>query len=65
VGVGSKILFWHGTWCENQLLKDAFPRCIVLQDTKTHGLKITLFGEMGLCSGMSFLFILYRIGRWM
>jgi hypothetical protein len=25
VGVGSKILFWHDTWCENQLLKHAFP----------------------------------------
>jgi hypothetical protein len=25
VGLGSKMLFWHDTWCENQQLKDAFP----------------------------------------
>jgi hypothetical protein len=25
VGLGSKILFWHDTWCENQPLKYAFP----------------------------------------
>jgi hypothetical protein len=24
VGLGSKILFWHDTWCENQPLKHAF-----------------------------------------
>jgi hypothetical protein len=25
VGLGSKILFWHDTWCGNQLLKHAYP----------------------------------------
>jgi hypothetical protein len=25
VGLGSKILFWHDMWCENQPLKDALP----------------------------------------
>ena len=25
VGIGSKIRFWHDTWCGNQPLKQAFP----------------------------------------
>jgi hypothetical protein len=25
VGVGSKVHFWHDTWCGDQLLKHAFP----------------------------------------
>ena len=25
VGLGSKILFWHDTWCDNQPLKHTFP----------------------------------------
>jgi hypothetical protein len=36
VGLGSKVLFWHDTWCDNQPLKHAFP-CLVLQGTKKRG----------------------------
>jgi hypothetical protein len=38
--------------------------CIVLQGIKKLRLRIILGGGMGLWSGMSFLFVLYRIGRW-